>query len=440
MLGRKLLTASFAAVDKDNSGSIELGELESLCKSIDYPIDAKEVTDLFNEIDTNHDGKISLNEFIAWYRLGKNSDLRKILKKNLRHISEYETNIQHKLKKCESIDLSGRKSLVDIVFIDGEPGCKSEWAMKAGFQDNKETINLIANALPALKLTPESDEQFLVSFIMKSKNPEALKTGLEAFINTTLDLLVEKAGPGFQEIVDATAWGVGIDGDRVIFALNLIENPMAVAYYGMASQMCVMLSGSGLSFDMLLQAACNPKEHLKLKNWFEHTDGSKFTMDLNVLEGGVEGLKQLIDGMAGQREPMINFAVNLFNNIKFKFITNSNVHAGGGEKGLDNMIEAMNHAMKVIPNCPNFTIDSTKIKSKNWDEALDEFRNSQPLSDIKRLVNDHPMISDLYECLLENGLNDCEFYGILDSACLTEKWRFEGMKEMFGDLWNIIKN
>merc|ERR1712166_584316 len=76
MLSRAELRNAFNEVDTDGSDSIELGELANLCGKVSVAdFDQANATELFKEIDTNHDGKISFDEFTAWYRLGRNAVL-----------------------------------------------------------------------------------------------------------------------------------------------------------------------------------------------------------------------------------------------------------------------------------------------------------------------------------------------------------------------------
>jgi len=60
--------AAFDSVDADKSGFLEINELEEVMKSVakDIGIDSpsqNEVKDVLSELDTNNDGKLSLEEF-----------------------------------------------------------------------------------------------------------------------------------------------------------------------------------------------------------------------------------------------------------------------------------------------------------------------------------------------------------------------------------------
>mmetsp|Transcript_32451 Transcript_32451/g.52217 ORF Transcript_32451/g.52217 Transcript_32451/m.52217 type:complete len:210 (-) Transcript_32451:255-884(-) len=58
------LLATFRKFDENGDGSIKQSELQKLLLTLG--LDAKEVTTLFAQIDVNHDGKVSYEEFIQW--------------------------------------------------------------------------------------------------------------------------------------------------------------------------------------------------------------------------------------------------------------------------------------------------------------------------------------------------------------------------------------
>lgn len=64
----KIAMLAFSNVDKDNSGSISILELEDIMRSIadDFGIEeptSKEVQDVFNSLDKNKNGSIGFDEF-----------------------------------------------------------------------------------------------------------------------------------------------------------------------------------------------------------------------------------------------------------------------------------------------------------------------------------------------------------------------------------------
>ena len=58
----------FRTYDRDDSGSIDIGELSRLLESLGTPPNEGELEMAFDIIDTNHNQRISWEEFSAWWR------------------------------------------------------------------------------------------------------------------------------------------------------------------------------------------------------------------------------------------------------------------------------------------------------------------------------------------------------------------------------------
>ena len=67
----KLIATVFKSFDKDHSGYIELNEIQSLAKELGSDIPESEAVKIISELDTNHDGRISLEEFVEWWKTGQ---------------------------------------------------------------------------------------------------------------------------------------------------------------------------------------------------------------------------------------------------------------------------------------------------------------------------------------------------------------------------------
>ena len=61
------LRESFDYNDRDADGSIELGEFASMLDELEAEMSEREVEIGFKDIDTNDDGLIDFNEFVAWW-------------------------------------------------------------------------------------------------------------------------------------------------------------------------------------------------------------------------------------------------------------------------------------------------------------------------------------------------------------------------------------
>lgn len=80
MLSSAQLQEAFDKYDKDKSGFLDMDEVVKLASSLGAKASKKELEDLFKSIDSDHDNKLSFNEFLAWYRVGKHSKLANLLK------------------------------------------------------------------------------------------------------------------------------------------------------------------------------------------------------------------------------------------------------------------------------------------------------------------------------------------------------------------------
>merc|ERR1712021_160304 len=121
MLNRRQLKIAFDEIDADKSGSIEVSEIAALCEKLCEKVDQASAAELFKEIDTNHDGKVSFEEFTAWYRLGRNSKLRDVLKYSIKALTKFDAHFTKKYNKASAYDGEGRTTLVDVEIRDGEP-------------------------------------------------------------------------------------------------------------------------------------------------------------------------------------------------------------------------------------------------------------------------------------------------------------------------------
>lgn len=83
MLSSAQLKEAFESYDKDKSGTLEIDEVVKLASSLGAKTSKKEIEDLFNSIDVDRDNRLSFNEFLAWYRVGKHSKLADLLKYQL---------------------------------------------------------------------------------------------------------------------------------------------------------------------------------------------------------------------------------------------------------------------------------------------------------------------------------------------------------------------
>ena len=59
------LTADFATIDQDGNGFVDKEELVAMATALEYALSDEELDGILKDMDTDNDGKISLEEFIA---------------------------------------------------------------------------------------------------------------------------------------------------------------------------------------------------------------------------------------------------------------------------------------------------------------------------------------------------------------------------------------
>ena len=97
----KLIAGVFKKFDKNNDGFIELKELQSLSKELGSELKPGEAKNMIKIMDVNKDGKISLEEFIGWWKAGCRGNSQRILSM-LKKVAENNTFLQQAITSLES--------------------------------------------------------------------------------------------------------------------------------------------------------------------------------------------------------------------------------------------------------------------------------------------------------------------------------------------------
>jgi Ca2+-binding EF-hand superfamily protein len=61
----------FKAFDKDCSGAITADELQQVSTELKHHLSPEELTSAFQDMDEDRDGKITLREFVKWWKKGR---------------------------------------------------------------------------------------------------------------------------------------------------------------------------------------------------------------------------------------------------------------------------------------------------------------------------------------------------------------------------------
>ena len=61
----------FSSFDKDNSGYLDVKELQMVSKELGCEMDDAEIEECIKDLDQNKDNKITYNEFRKWWLSGR---------------------------------------------------------------------------------------------------------------------------------------------------------------------------------------------------------------------------------------------------------------------------------------------------------------------------------------------------------------------------------
>lgn len=423
LASRTKLRAAFDAVDKDNSGSIDLKELEGLCKSLSHPIDFTEVSALFNEIDTNHDGKISFEEFIAWYRLGKDTNLKGFLKSSLRHLMKYNEKLP-KLKKSSSL-MSGTKlcSAVDIEVLDGEPvdATTVQFQLMTDVPTNAFLHDRMKKACPTCFTNPQS----MIKFIqLETNNAQAVKDAINEFFEAILEMGKELA-PQFESCFDAQIYEVGCDGNTVFVCFDLLSQPMASPYcemgFGFIEMLKLCLIDAKCGFE------CGKDFHaaMKMGHFSELIRDFRAWVKVGYNPTAKEFIRsmedQFITPQGNRFDDMIVYAMNrLFSSVKMRIKLNSH--------DPKKLFDSMNDYGAGLEDVP-----STYADFKN--EAVEAGNGF----DVKGMKEGYPFVDSLLNALNEHALFDTRI-GLMawDAIHMSFRVKGHGLKEIYDDILNSL--
>jgi hypothetical protein len=440
MLGRSELREAFEKVDKDNSGSIDLAELAGLCGSLNYQVNQADVTALFNEIDTNHDGKVSFEEFVAWFRLGKSTKLKGFLKQSLRGMAFVD---KHKSRMTHTANGDNETlNLFNLEISEGQPGNKTTFGVHFCCTA-PDMLTRVANACPDFSGNEEARVWSIM--IMKAKNPAALKEAIETFIQFGKDTATEM-DEGLGQMVDMTSYQVGIDGDYVVVAVDLLANPMAEAQLQMAQQLAgtVPLESFGLSAEFMLRSDCSLKHLMTVDDLWDHSENSGVFANLSCSKSGKAFWAEFIQQSPGyeyvdtaDQEREISFVKSL-NGISFVARTNGNTEGNGSAyKNANQALQAYNQGYAGQQHGVQM-LEQLQSVSKSYPQLLETLQSSKDSEADEMLAQIRiPAAQDLLFAFRDHGLHDWTTAMVFNNFVAKVTTTGEGMAEIFQDVWNV---
>ncbi|OMJ82917.1 hypothetical protein SteCoe_16246 [Stentor coeruleus] len=125
---RKVASESFNVIDTDKSGFLDEKELASAlnntCKSLNVQKPSRsEVRSILNSIDSNSDGKISLDEYVTFIKITIKNHLQKIDEDKLRKVQDREDDeektVTKKINKFEKyLEDTGLPAAFEVIFTE----------------------------------------------------------------------------------------------------------------------------------------------------------------------------------------------------------------------------------------------------------------------------------------------------------------------------------
>jgi Ca2+-binding EF-hand superfamily protein len=165
----ELIQREFTTFDRDSSGFIDLQELKEISRQLGQDLNEEELQTALRELDTNQDGKISLEEFTAWWksgRQGKNKIMRK-LTQGVAKVKHLLDNAHAEIVRLTEVEEEAKYINVSANITKGDLTAPQLGLNLAAFNSDNE-CRTKANAQ-----YPEEDKTYYIQIGLKTANPEA---------------------------------------------------------------------------------------------------------------------------------------------------------------------------------------------------------------------------------------------------------------------------
>ena len=210
------LRVIFEQFDTDKSGSLEIPEIVKVCEKVETPTTEAELRNLFREIDLNQDGKISFDEFLAWFRVGRTTGSARLLKSQIKVMNEFNSFMKKYATRGtmdqEDIDNS---EIIDLTIRD-RSGPSSGTMVKGEILLGSRNKLLGAVKLAFPEFEP-SEPHFY--FTIRTQNARQLCEEMNKFLINMM-MAMEEFNPQMKNQIEKMNINVGQIGPKVIILLN----------------------------------------------------------------------------------------------------------------------------------------------------------------------------------------------------------------------------
>jgi Ca2+-binding EF-hand superfamily protein len=165
----ELIQKEFTTFDRDSSGYIDLQELKEISRQLGQDLSEEELQTALKELDTNKDSKISLEEFTAWWksgRQGKDKIMRK-LTQGVAKVKHLLDNAHAEIVRLTEVEEEAKYINASASITKGDLTAPQLGLSFAAFNSDNE-FRSKANAQ-----FPEEDKTYYIQIGLKTANPEA---------------------------------------------------------------------------------------------------------------------------------------------------------------------------------------------------------------------------------------------------------------------------
>ena len=203
----KILAIS-KAYDKDNSGQLEMAEMPAIIKSLGQDPDNPAIKEALIVLDVNHDNIIEIDEFIQWWKIGRQnasalSKIYELSQKSSQIINSY-VNFKNLKKEATSIDRNAKINISKMnVNIDtglNETRTRFNLKVVSGGDKRKEASKNFLSKFTDNIIKAQDENWINISIFVQSLTYKGneIKDFLEGFRHKLINYAEENFIPGLS--------------------------------------------------------------------------------------------------------------------------------------------------------------------------------------------------------------------------------------------------